>query len=310
VTSSERAHLRLAVSILGVPVDFETNSAEVIEVARASYDPWTGPSATLKRRIRVIVRADAEPSLDVEPAVQLPEPHRLLLRLRDGSAHADASVGEAEAHLGTRSVRAADFREGLLDHLALFLVTAADRCPIHASAIVLADTAVLLAGASGMGKSSLTYAAMRAGCRVLADDAVYVERSARRLWGVPRRVHLSQDSVRHFPELAGTATTLRPDGRMKIPADVPSSSRADVPWSGAVGLVVLSRSTTAPGVERISAADAAAELRTTLQGGFARFSGSLDDCVPTLTAGGCWRLAVTLEPAALFGRLHDVVSQV
>jgi hypothetical protein len=309
MTSRDPSDFRLGVSILGVPVAFETNSAEVLEVARAAYEPWESPSLNSRvPRVRVIVHAGAADIVDGEPAVELPEPHRLVLRLRDGDAHADASLGEAEAHVGPSSVRADDFREGLLDHLALFLVTALDRCPIHASAIVHDGKAVLLAGASGMGKSSLTYAAMRAGYRVLADDAVYIERGAHRLWGMPRRVHLSPDAVRHFPELGGRATTLRPDGRRKIPVDIPSSSRADVPWSGPVGLIVLSRSSPTADVERISPAAAAADLRMTLQGGFARFSESLDDCLPMLTSGGCWRLQVTVEPSALVRRLDMALS--
>ena len=53
--------------------------------------------------------------------------------------------------------------EEMINTLVLFLVAQAARTPLHASAIMLGDTAIVLAGRSGSGKSSLALAADRAG---------------------------------------------------------------------------------------------------------------------------------------------------
>lgn len=298
------ADSRLVVSILGVPVTFETDSTEILEAIRAAYDPadiMQSAPALRGPRVRVEAAPDVEAAATREMAVHLPERHRLVVRWGEGEARADAVRGEALASVGPGAANAAGFRETVLDHLALFLVTSLDRHPLHTAAIERDGTAVLLVGSSGLGKSSLTYAAMRAGWRVLADDAVYVQRAPHpRLWGVPRRIHLPPEAVRHFPELEGAPLERRPDGRLKIAVEIGAPSRAGVPWSGAVGLCLLTRSSARRRPERVSQPAAAAEMRATLEGGFGRFADSLDECVAALTTeGACWWLPVSVEPHEL-----------
>jgi hypothetical protein len=304
----------LVVSILGIPVTFETDAAEILEAIKAAYDPADimSPGAGRGPRVRVEATTDFEATWMGEPTtVQLPEWHRLVVRWGGGEARADAIRGQALARVGRGAAGAAGFREGVLDHLALFLVTNLDRHPLHAAGIERDGKAVLLVGSSGLGKSSLTYAAMRAGWRVLADDAVYVQRSPRRrLWGVPRRIHLTADAVRHFPELEGASLERRTDGRRKIAVEIAAPSRASMPWSGDVGLCLLSRSSAHAAPERLSAAEAVREMRGTLQGGFERFAESLDECVASLSTGGtCWRVPVTAEPAELARRVEELFRE-
>jgi hypothetical protein len=258
--------------------------------------------------VRVVVTPDVETIATRESIVELPERNRLVLRWSDGEASADAVRGEALARVGRGAVGAAGFRERVLDHLALFLVTYLDRHPLHAAGIERDGKAVLLVGPSGLGKSSLTYAAMRAGWKVLADDAIYVQSAPhRRLWGLPRRIHLPPEAVRHFPELESATPERRPDGRLKIAVEIVPWSRASVPWSGDVGFCLLSRSSAHRLPERMSPAVAAAEMRATLQGGFGRFAESLEGCVASLgSEGGIWRLPVTVDPNALARHLGDL----
>jgi hypothetical protein len=312
VASSPIAASSIVVSILGIPVTFETDAAEILEAIRAAYDPADILSASPPNgpRVRLVATADLEAASIGEPvSVNLPEWHRLVVRWGGGEARADAIRGEAFARVRRGVADAEGFRESVLDHLALFLVTNLDRHPLHAAGIERGGKAVLLIGSSGLGKSSLTYAAMRAGWRVLADDAVYVQRAPhRRIWGMPRRIHLPAEAVRHFPELEGARPVRRPDGRRKIAVDIAASSRAPVPWSGEVGLCLLSRSSAQPLPERLSPADAVTEMRATLHGGFGRFAESLDECVASLAgAGTCWRLPVTAAPAELARRLEVLV---
>jgi hypothetical protein len=104
---------------------------------------------------------------------------------------ADASTREAECSIS----RAYGGERGLLAEIAetllLFLLARCGRIPVHAAAIVIGDTAIVLAGPSGAGKSSLACEAQRQGVEVLSDDTCYVQLQPRlRLWGWPGAIHL------------------------------------------------------------------------------------------------------------------------
>jgi hypothetical protein len=297
---------RLETAVLGVRIVFESNSLEALGSVRAAYGEMLPEDPAMRaRRVRIVVD-DTMAGGPTTPEIRLPFPDQLILQLPLGRAEADAARGEAIAQVSTAALSSASFRESVLDHLALFLVTRADRCPLHAAAIVRDGRALLVAGPSGAGKSSLTYAALREGFRILADDAVYVQTSSKlRLWGTPRGVHLPGSATRHFPELAGVPPALRPDGRSKISVEIPEPARAASPWEGAVGLCFLSASTDDRPMERLSPEDAVVEMRETIQGGFRRFAAEMDDCVRRIAQGGCWRVPVTAEPIELLRRIRE-----
>jgi hypothetical protein len=291
-------------SVLGVLVSFETNSGEVRERVHHAYG-FDSPGPPGSPRVRIMVDPVQGDDGAATPEARLVEHNLLVLDFAGGHAWADAIRGEAEARVSLASVTAPGFREGVLDHLVLFLVTSRDRCPLHAGAITRSGKALLLAGPSGLGKSSLTYAAMRAGFQVLADDVVYVERvPGARLWSMPPRIHLPPTAARHFPELAGSEVTVRPNGREKICVPVLPTMRAPVPWEGEAALCLLVASTVDRNPERVPPADALAEMRATLQEGFHRFDDVLDDCVQLVASGGCWRLPVSVEPTRLVRRVE------
>ena len=145
--------------------------------------------------------------------------------------------------------------------------------------------------------------------QVLADDAIYLQRDpTRALWAIPRSIHLPRDATRHFPETESAPDVRRADGRLKIAIGIPRAARAPVPWKGAVGLCLLDRTTHGDGPVRVTSANAVAEMRKTLQGGFERFSHVMDECVESLVEGGCWRLPVGAEPHELVRRLDEMFA--
>lgn len=301
--------LRTEVSVCGVPVRFETNSPSVLFAIDAAY---LRPMAEVDETAgKLLVRVIVDPGLTGLPRlaeVDRADRDHLALRLGDGYATADCTRGEAVARVSAATVAHPGFREIVLDHLTLFLVTRADRCPFHAAAVVIDGSAVLVTGASGLGKSSFTYAALRDGLAILADDAVYVERHERlRLWSFARRIHVPVEATRFFPELTGQPGTIRPDGRTKIGVEVPPAARATSPWSGGVSLCLLARGSEDRLPERLGPEEATDEVRATLQGGFLRFAAEVETLVPLLTGGGCWRLPVTAEPAELVRRMRRLL---
>jgi len=82
-------------------------------------------------------------------------------------------------------------RNEILDPLVFTILAHHDRVPVHASAFLIDELAVVLAGPSGAGKSTLCRAADAAGLQVLCEDIVRVQRRPEpRFWGKPDNVHL------------------------------------------------------------------------------------------------------------------------
>lgn len=79
-----------------------------------------------------------------------------------------------------------------------------------------------LAAAPGTGKSTLVYACVRAGWRLVAEDLVEAVRTPRgwHFLGVPWWVHLAPDAVSFFPELEGATAAPQVGGTWKLVLDV------------------------------------------------------------------------------------------
>lgn len=108
------------------------------------------------------------------------------VRGRADSASGTAECSFSRSHREDRRVLA-DVTETLL----LFLLTRAGRIPVHAASVMIGARAVVLAGRSGTGKSSLALAAQRQGLEVLSEDTTYVQLQPRlRFWGWPGAIHL------------------------------------------------------------------------------------------------------------------------
>ena len=103
----------------------------------------------------------------------------------------DASTGTAECSVSRAYVGEAGVLAEIGETLLLFLLARLGRIPVHAAAVMIGETAVVLAGPSGAGKSSLALAAQRQGLEVLSEDTTYVQLQPRlRIWGWPGAIHL------------------------------------------------------------------------------------------------------------------------
>ncbi len=93
---------------------------------------------------------------------------------------------------------------------------------IHAAAVVKNNTCLLLCGPSGTGKSTLAYACLRRGYKLLAEDVVQANVSGKslKLWGMPWKSHLLAESLPFFPELNGKSEKLLVNGKWKVPLNL------------------------------------------------------------------------------------------
>ena len=103
---------------------------------------------------------------------------------------------------------------------------------VHAAgAVDPSGRAILLAGDSGEGKSTLVYALARAGWPILGDDGVVLEvrgaETVAHAWRAP--VLVSRDLAFAFPELAAADVRARPnDSRRRIAMSVTTARQARV----------------------------------------------------------------------------------
>jgi hypothetical protein len=306
VTTDAAGLATRTIAVMGVPVRFESDAPEVLRAAvdcfgdaRPGDEPFTGPVP----RVRITVDRD-EPEAE-EVAHRLPNVDLLVIRSRGSHGYADGRTRRAAASVSRALLADGErFRRLVLEAMALFLVTRAGRPPLHAAAVVRGDAALLLAGRSGVGKSTLAYAARRAGLEVLSEDAVYLRREPFRVWGIPRTAHLTPDTARFFPELAERAPIRLANGKTKIAVDL----RGDGPAcrSASRAAVCLLARGGAPGVEPVSPADVVAALTEAMDPGFDHFVGRIEPALEHLAAPGGWRIALPPHPADTIPLLHEV----
>ena len=85
----------------------------------------------------------------------------------------------------------ADVADYLLGGVIAFIARLRGLVPVHASAVVIDDQAVLFAGAAGAGKSSIASAFAVLGYPVLSDDVVVIDDTSGAIMAYPNRARLS-----------------------------------------------------------------------------------------------------------------------
>ena len=312
---SRAAGLRaLTLPVMGIPVRFETDAPEVMAAVDDAFGAWRAGATDeawerepVRMRIRLVPGAeDGHPPLRQRWAGS-----RMWVRAGESRGRADCAGRMAAARVTPGLVRDREhFRTGILGALTLWMLTALDRQPLHAAALERDGRVLLLAGPSGVGKSTLVYAASRAGLRVLAEDAVFLQAGAApRVWGMPGSVHLLPDAVRWFPELAGAVPALRANGKTKIGIDLRAAGAAAPPRGvERVGICLLARGVM-PSLEMLPPHAIEAGLTVQLEPGFHRFADTIGDPVRRLAARGGWRLTLPASPQEAIPLLHRMFDE-
>jgi hypothetical protein len=308
---------RLSLPVLGVPTRFESNSLRVMAVVERAFGPW----ALLRRRrallasgsvtIRLIVhRIGSSPFGSGRLTYRLPDDEREIVMGADSVGIADVRRREVLAYVAPGLVRDQDcFRYALLEGLAFGLLTRLDRYPLHAAAVIRDGTAYLLAGRSGVGKSTLTYAAVSRGFGLMSDDLVFVQgRPGLRLWGHPAPLRLPRDARRHF-RLPGGLRSWSANGRQKllIPRPRLPVSLAELTATDVV-VCLVERGGPRPRLERLAPRDVVAGLQRQLVGGYALFGRHIRPYLKRLARNGGWRLYRGADPLAASRCLDDLAA--
>jgi len=305
--------------LLGVGLRVETNSVYVRELLEQTFGMWRGvPDELVVRRddpfrIRVIVTDGSEREPEGgRPALRyiLYDDARYIVHTPGSVAMVDPERGDAAAYITAElASHRSFFRHSVLEAIGLSLAAHHDRHPIHASAVGRGDHVILLAGASGVGKSTLAYMAHSAGLDVLSDDTVWVQLHPEiRLWGWTRRIHLTPESERFFPELAALEPRQTDStGKLVVELDPGGKARSFVRREGTV--CIIERGGKSPSIERLERDDLIRALSTHLTQGYDRYPERLDATVHALARNGGWRLTLNDDPRNALPALLKLVDE-
>jgi hypothetical protein len=199
------------------------------------------------------------------------------------------------------------FNRGFVETLSLLLLKN-HRFPVHAATIARNGTAVLLAGASGYGKSTLAYAASRDGLDALGDDIAHIQlHPARRVWTLPSRYSLLRDVARRWDELSSAVPTRLPTGKTKVVVQ-------DDRWTSSntvdsFGVCLLERGSGAASLETIGSDELKARLVGMNAPGFDIYSD--DDrrsVLGAISEPGGWKLRLSRDPQDSLPLIHNMLS--
>ena len=283
--------LQRSLAPLGVPVSIIADDPMLLEAACAGYDEWRTSDLADAPMIEIRLWLSAAAAGTARTSIRV-EKERLTLSGGGIKGDADALTGRARCGVPADLLdNAPALRAEIVDPLLLFLLARRGRPPLHAAGVMLGDTALLLAGPSGVGKSTLALAAAAQGMAVLSDDTIHVQREPRlRVWGFSSPVHV-------FPNEAprGTHPVRTQGGKCKAAVALPPALALRRHADRAV-LIVLDRG------ERLAldpiTADAARTRLMRLDAGFDLLPRQSAAAIAELAAGGPWRLALTDNPDA------------
>jgi len=113
------------------------------------------------------------------------------------------------------------FRRAVLAVIAGILAPSLGLIGLHAGCVVRNGNAVLLAAASGVGKSTMSLALALRGWSLLSDDWTFVAMTPTGLqaWGMWTSLKLLPDAVRYFPGLATQSPAPALNGEMSYEID-------------------------------------------------------------------------------------------
>lgn len=263
----------------GFPLRLTTNSPAVLEAAVESWGRFALNFPVPPLRLRVGVRERSGDACPPPPVMRGFGPQ--LAQIADAENFAVADLRRGRAFVWLTEAAAAErgyLRYHFLEGLAACLLEALHLTSVHAALVGRdagrGERALLLAGRSRAGKSSLAYACARAGWTFYADDCACLVRGREEelALGNSGQMRFRADAPNLFPELAGARLTPKLSGEMAI--ELATSARPDLRLGMAArvtDIIFLNRATfSQAGWARVEPADALARLAETVCWGESR----------------------------------------
>lgn len=248
---------------IGFRVNISTNSHDVLEAAEESWRHYGPEFECQPLEFRVVI--EPEGALAPQPTFRM-QAH-LFSVVSDGHNYALGDLQAWFACFFLSEKTAADhgwLRWYYVESMAYVLLAQRYVVPVHAACVAHNGAGILLCGNSGAGKSTLSFACARAGWTFLSDDCIWLRADSedRMAIGKPHQARFRDSAPSIFPELAGYATSARPNGKLSL--EVPLSDFPQIrtaPRSPIHALVFLNRQIGARArVENLPPGEAADQL--------------------------------------------------
>jgi len=301
--------------VLGIATRFETNDDRVARCVEESFGIWRALGAeraeveasrghALLVRVEVIEGEESRLGADGHAAVRhsCPDETRVVVETANSVAVSAPLRREATARVTTGLVAdRTHFRTEVLEAVTLALLSHFDRHPVHAAAVALNGSAVLLAAPSGTGKSTLAYHCHLDGLDLLGDDHVRVQLEPRmRVWGWPARVRLLSG--------AATGASSAPSASVKEVVMVDADIAAARLVADEMAVCILTRDGGPATLETLDTMALTRELDQQMAPGFDRFPARWPAVRDALAARTGWRLNLSSDVrdgVALVRRMLD-----
>lgn len=230
---------RADLSALGHPVVVRSNAQGIVDLARTAFGRFAPPDPGRPGlALDVVAGAIAAIGAAREPIHREREGTFLASDGDGGLVVVDLAAGRGTGFVGDRA-RPAAVRAVVLEASAYRFVTWHGLCALHAAAVVVGGRALVLRGAGGAGKSTLAYAAARAGHELLAEEVTWWDARAASLRGTPWWLRLEPEAEALFPEVGAAPVTARAQGAPKRVVDAAAFGLATVERATAGPLVFL-----------------------------------------------------------------------
>lgn len=276
-------------TLFGVNVYIEYDNGCVADFTRLLFSTWNAPDFSDDKNSIYIVLGSYAVNDSIPEDTFIAGGSSLVACSKGIRIFGDGASGRGFCSYPAGSEARSEFSESI-EMLALFLVAQAGRIPLHASAAVHDNTAVVFAGRSGAGKSSMAFAASQAGMAVLSDDTVYVQYAPRLcVWGMPMAIHLLASPEVDYPNSA-----LRYRGgkwKHALPAG------RTVHHARQAILCVLARGQKIA-IDPIDVGEAVDMLTCSPEPGYGFYGSRSADAIRAIAASGCWKLALSCDPSA------------
>ena len=203
----------------GFPVRIRSNSAITLEAADKSWGTYRRRHEYAPLDIRLALSESSSPGC-LEPPTFRSQGHLLsIVADRENFASLDLNAGFAFGWATEATAQNQEyFRQCLLDVMIYPLLEVRHLITLHAACVMYRGKGILLAGNSGAGKSSLSYACARRGWTFVSDDASAFQRNAidPKVIGHPQKFRFREPVGELFPEFRELKSTLRSYGKPTI----------------------------------------------------------------------------------------------
>jgi hypothetical protein len=211
----------------GYPARIRSNSALTLEAADKSWGSYRCRQNETPLDIRLVLSNNDNPGC-IEPPAFRSQGHLLsIVADRENFASLDLKSGFAFGWATEATAQNQEyFRQCLLDVMVYPLLEVRHLLSLHAACVMYRGKGILLAGKSGAGKSSLSYACARSGWTFVSDDTCSFQRTSTtpKVIGRPHNFRF-RDPVGHlFPEFCGLKSTVGAFGKQTI--EVPTDNVA------------------------------------------------------------------------------------